>query len=330
MPIKVVTMDLASEDVYSVIRKNMPADFELVTLDTGTLEDRVEKIRDCEFVISAVGAVPGEAIKAAPKLRMIQHQGVGVDKTDVALATRLGIEVCITPEGTSIGVGEHVVLLILSVYKNTREVFRDMDGGEFPMWSKRTRSFEIYGKTVGLVGFGRIAQEAAKRLKNFNARIVFFDKYATPTREELDECGAEAAASLDELLAASDIVSIHTPSTPETKGMVNAAFFAKMKPTAIFINTARGDVVNEQDFFDAMRNKVIAGAGIDVFPKEPLPRDNEYVTLPHVTMTPHISAGTLDALECKLRHVFANIRRFMNGEETWHSINGDQIAAAKK
>lgn len=329
-PIKVVSMDLAAPDVYDIIRRTMPPEFELVTLETGTLEDRVAKVKGCEYIITAVGAVPTQVIETADKLRMIQHQGVGVDKTDIEAATRRGIEVCITPEGTTIGVAEHIVLLILAVYKNLRSVVEQMNQGGFPMWTLRGRSHEIYGKTAGFVGFGRIARAAAKRLRAFEADIVFYDAYAEVSDAEMAELGAKRVDSLDALLAVADIVSINTPATPETRGMVDAAFFARMKPSAVFINTARGDLVNEQDFFAAMKNGVIAGAGIDVFPKEPLSADNEYVKLPNVILTPHISAGTVDALRCKIQHAFANIQRYIKGEETWHSINGEQLKAAKK
>lgn len=331
MPIiKVVSMDHASEEVYAIIRNTMPPGFELVTLETGSLEDRIDKVKGCEYIITAVGAVPTQVIEAADCLRMIQHQGVGVDKTDVDAASRRGIEICITPEGTSTGVAEHVVLLILAVYKNIREVVEAMDRGEFPMWTLRNRSYQVYGKTIGFYGFGRIAREAATRLAGFAPRIIFYDRYADISEEEMARYGATRVDSLDELLAQSDIVSVHTPATPETRGTIDAGFFAKMKPSAIFINTARGDLLNEEDFFAAMRKRVIAGAGIDVFAKEPLPADNQYITLPNVILTPHISAGTVDALQCKIRHAFANIQRYIDGEETSHSVNKDQLVGSRR
>lgn len=323
--IKIVSMDFATEDVYEIIRGQLPEQFELVTLETGTLEDRINKVKDCEFIIAATGSIPGEVIKAGNKLRMIQQQGVGYDKTDVALATELGIEVCITPEGTSVGVAEHVVLLILAVYKNLIKVSKDMEEGRFPMWEYRTHAYEIYGKTVGFIGFGRIAREAAKRLQGFKANIVFYDSYLQMSKEEQEELKVTQLSSMDELLKVSDIVSVHVPSNEETRGFINKDFFSKMKNSAIFINTARGDLVNEKDFFEAINNKVIAGAGIDVYPVEPLPADNKYKTLENVTLTPHISAGTVDALKTKINHVVMNILRFMNGEETLHSLNKDQI-----
>lgn len=322
---KVASFDLATPDVYEVIRNQFPDNFELITLETGTLEDRVEKAKDVDFIIAATGSIPTEAIKAAKNLKMIQQQGVGFDKTDVDLATRLGIEVCITPEGTSVGVAEHVVLLILAVYKKLVKISSEMHEGKFPMWDYRTQCFEIYGKTIGFVGFGRIAREAAKRLQGFEPKIIFYDNYINMSKEEQQKLNVAQVSSIDELLSQADIVSVHIPSNNETRGSINKEFFNKMKKTAIFINTARGDLVNEEDFFDAINNKVIAGAGIDVYPKEPLPTDNRYIELENVTLTPHISAGTVDALKTKINHVCANINRFINGEETLHSLNKDKI-----
>lgn len=322
---KVASFDFATEDIYRVIRKQFPENFELITLDEDTLEDRVEKVKEADFIIAATGSIPTEAILAAKNLKMIQQQGVGFDKTDVDLATKLGIEVCITPEGTSIGVAEHVILLILAVYKKIVMISNEMYEGKFPMWDYRTECFQIYGKTIGFYGFGRIAREAAKRLKGFEPKIVFYDSYLTMSEEEQDELGVTQISTLDEFLSISDVVSVHVPSNSETRQSINKEFFSKMKKTSIFINTARGDLLNEEDFFEAIENNVIAGAGIDVYPKEPLPADNRYIKLKNVILTPHVSAGTVDALKIKIDHVCANINRFINGEKTLHSLNKEKI-----
>ena len=323
---KIASFDLATEDVYEVIRSQFPENFELITLKDGTLEDRIRIAEEADFFISATGAIPTEAIASAKNLKFIQQQGVGFDKTDVDLATKKGIEVCITPEGTSVGVAEHVVLLILAVYKKIVKISNEMYEGKFPMWDYRTQCFEIFGKTTGFVGFGRIAREAAKRLQAFESRIVFYDNYVKMSEEEQQALNVKQIDTLEELLRVSDIVSVHVPSNNDTKGFINKDFFSKMKQNAIFINTARGDLVNEADFFEAMKEGTIMGAGIDVFPEEPLPEDNEYIKLPNVVLTPHISAGTVDALKAKINHVCANINRFINGEETLHSLNKDKIS----
>lgn len=322
---KIASFDFANEDIYNVIRSEFPDNFELLTLKDGTLEDRIRIGKEADFFISATGEIPTEVIASAEKLKMIQQQGVGFDKTDVELATKRGIEVCITPEGTSIGVAEHVVLLILAVYKRIVSISSEMYEGKFPMWDYRTQCYEINGKTTGFVGFGRIAREAAKRLNAFNSQIVFYDNYIDMSLEEQEELNVRQISSLDELLGISDIVSIHIPSNDETRGSINKEFFFKMKKKSILINTARGDLVNEIDFFDAIKSGTIMGAGIDVYPKEPLASDNEYIKLPNTVLTPHVSAGTVDALKAKINHVCENINRFINGEETLHSLNKNKL-----
>ncbi|MCR3955623.1 MAG: 2-hydroxyacid dehydrogenase [Gudongella sp.] len=322
---RIATFDFATEDIYKAIREEFPSNFELITLSDGSLEDRIRIGKEADFFIAATGAIPTEVIAAAENLKMIQQQGVGFDKTDVDLATKRGIEVCITPEGTSIGVAEHVVLLILAVYKKIIKISNEMYEGKFPMWDYRTECFEINNKVTGFVGFGRIASEAAKRLQAFNSKIVFYDSYVNMSKEEQEQLNVRQVDSLDELLQISDIVSVHVPSNDETKGFVNKEFFSKMKSSAIFINTARGDLVNEKDFFEAMRSGTIMGSGIDVFPEEPLQADNEYIKLPNTVLTPHVSAGTVDALRAKINHVCENINRFINGEETQHSLNRELI-----
>ncbi len=322
---KIASFDFANEDIYNVIRSEFPDNFELLTLKDGTLEDRIRIGKEADFFISATGEIPTEVIASAEKLKMIQQQGVGFDKTDVELATKRGIEVCITPEGTSIGVAEHVVLLILAVYKRIVSISSEMYEGKFPMWDYRTQCYEINGKTTGFVGFGRIAREAAKRLNAFNSQIVFYDNYIDMSLEEQEELNVRQISSLDELLGISDIVSIHIPSNDETRGSINKEFFSKMKKKSILINTARGDLVNEIDFFDAIKSGTIMGAGIDVYPKEPLASDNEYIKLPNTVLTPHVSAGTVDALKAKINHVCENINRFINGEETLHSLNKNKL-----
>lgn len=324
--IKVASFDFANEDIYQVIQDAMPEEFELVSLKTGSLEEKIKIGADAEFFIAATGAIPGEVIRGGKKLRLIQQQGVGFDKTDVAQATKLGIEVCITPEGTSIGVAEHVVLLILAVYKKVALMDKKVRDGEFPMWDYRTKCHEIFGKTIGFVGFGRIAKETAKRLGGFDPKIHFFDKYVNMSLEEQKELNVKQVHNLDELLGECDIISIHVPSNEITRGMVDKNFFLKMKRNAIFINTARGDLVVEKDFVDAINQDVIAGAGIDVFPKEPLPKENPYRELKNVVLTPHVSAGTVDALRTKIKYASANIQRFIRGEETLHSLNRTEIA----
>lgn len=149
---KVAYFDVATEDIYDVVRSCFSEDFEIVTLENKTLEEKIKKAQDADFILTGAGEVTYEIIKDAKNLKLIQLHGVGFDKIDVDAATKYGIEVCINPDGTIVGVAEHTILLILAVYKKLVKISKDMYNGKFSMWDYRTKCFEISGKTVGLVG----------------------------------------------------------------------------------------------------------------------------------------------------------------------------------
>jgi len=306
-------MNYAPDDVYEIIRSQLPEDFELVTLKKEDDKERGEKIREVDFIIVATAKVTEGLLKNAKKLKLIQHQGVGYDNIDIQAAKRMGIPIGLTPEGTSIGVAEHTLLLILSVYKKIVIAHNSLLKGEWLQFPLRPESYEMYGKILGLVGFGRIGREVAKRAKPFDVRILYYDKYIHVLPEEKEKLGVEEV-SFEKLLAESDIVSLHVPLTDETKGMMNHKTFKAMKNTAILINTARGSLVNEKDLYEALKDRRIAGAGLDVFEKEPPSSDNPLFKLDNVILTPHISAGTKDALIAKMRAAFANMVRVTKGE----------------
>jgi len=306
-------MNYAPDDVYEIIRSQLPEDFELVTLKKEDDKERGEKIRGVDFIIVATAKVTEGLLKNAKKLKLIQHQGVGYDNIDIQAAKRMGIPIGLTPEGTSIGVAEHTLLLILSVYKKIVIAHNSLLKGEWLQFPLRPESYEMYGKILGLVGFGRIGREVAKRAKPFDVRILYYDKYIHVLPEEKEKLGVEEV-SFEKLLAESDIVSLHVPLTDETKGMMNHKTFKAMKNTAILINTARGSLVNEKDLYEALKDRGIAGAGLDVFEKEPPSSDNPLFKLDNVILTPHISAGTKDALIAKMRAAFANMVRVTKGE----------------
>lgn len=317
---KVLYLNLATPDVYEIVRSQLPEGFSLLTLSNNDDQERLEKAKEADFFLVADAAVAEKHIEAAPKLKLIQHQGVGYERIDVAAARKRGIPVALTPEGTSIGVAEHVFLLILALYKKLLKAHSCLVQGEWLQWGLRSNSYEIYGKTIGLVGFGRIAQEVALRAKAFGAKIIYFDKYVQVSLEEKKNLGAESVNTLDELLAQSDIVSIHVPMTAETKEMVNASFLQKMKDSAILVNTARGKIVNEEALTKALENKWIAGAGLDVFYTEPLAPQSPLIRLENVVLTPHISAGTCDALITKMRAAFGNMQRVLRQEEPVNQV----------
>jgi phosphoglycerate dehydrogenase-like enzyme len=298
----------ATPEVYAIIRAQVPSGFELVTLERDSDEERRERIAGCEVVIVAANPLRKPLIDAAGRLELVHHQGVGwQDTTDHAELKARGIPLALTPEGTTVGVAEHTVLLTLSILKLLPFADAELRQGRFHVNALRPASRELAGMTVGYVGMGRIAQAVATRLRAFGTRGIFFDPNVAAF-EDLER------TNLDAVLAASDIVSLHLPLTRETRHLIGAAELARMKPGAYLVNTARGGLVDEAALVGALESGRLAGAALDVFETEPLPAGHPFAKLRNVVLTPHISAGTRDALSTKMRALFANVERFYRGE----------------
>jgi phosphoglycerate dehydrogenase-like enzyme len=305
---RVLYLSHATPEVYAIIRSAVPAGFELVTLERDDDEERRRKVADCEVMIVAATALRKPVIDAATRLVLVHHQGVGwQDTTDHEALRVRGIPLALTPEGTTIGVAEHTVLLMLAALKLLPHADRELREGRFHVNALRPASREIQGLTIGYVGMGRIAQAVAKRLAGFDVRGLFFDP-AVEAHEGL------ARVPLDTLLAQSDIVTLHVPLTPQTRHLIGREQLARMKRGAYLVNTARGGLVDEAALLEALRSGHLAGAALDVFEQEPMPASHPLYALPNVVLTPHISAGTRDALATKMAALFANVERFFRGE----------------
>jgi glyoxylate reductase len=313
---RVVYLEPVPPDVEAIIRSRAPSEFVLSFRDAE--EPVATSLAGADFVLVATTKLTNEVLFAASELRLIQHQGVGYDNIDLDSARDRGIPVAICPTGTSIGVAEHVFLLILSLYKRVLEADASMRRGKWLQWALRPKSFEIAGKTIGLVGLGRTGREVASRANAFGAKVVYTD--TVRPEPAIEDALGVSFLWLDELLSISDIVSLHAPLTPETRYLINTNSLAKMKPTAILINTARGPLVDERALAEALRTGKIFGAGLDVFEREPPPKDNPLFALPNVVVTPHIAAGTADALRAKMDACFANMQRVIAGIEPENRI----------
>ena len=271
-----------------------------------------EALAGADFALVATTPLPASVLAGADRLRLIQHQGVGYDKTDVSAAAARGIPVALCPAGTSVGVAEHVFLLILALYKQLRAAEGGLHEGRWLQWELRPGSFEVAGKTIGLLGLGRIGREVASRARAFAAEVCYYD--VVRAAPEAEQALGVRFAPMPEVLAQADILSLHLPLTTATRHVIGAAELRQMRPTAVLINTARGPLVDEPALVAALQTGQIAGAGLDVFETEPLPAGHPLLALPNVVLTPHISAGTADALIVKMRACFANMLRVARGE----------------
>jgi phosphoglycerate dehydrogenase-like enzyme len=305
---RVLYLSHATPEVYAIIRGAVPPGFELVTLDEDDDDERRRKVANCEVVIVAATPLRKPIIDAASRLELVHHQGVGwQDTTDHEALRERGLPLALTPEGTTVGVAEHTVLLILGALKLLPYADRELREGRFHVNALRPVSRELMGLTVGYVGMGRIAQAVARRLEGFEVRGLFFD----PNVESFEGL---RRVSLQALLGEADVVTLHVPLTPQTRHMIGAAELAQMKRGAYLVNTARGGLIDEAALVAALRDGKLAGVALDVFEQEPVPATHPLMPFRNVVLTPHISAGTRDALITKMTALFANIERFYRGE----------------
>jgi phosphoglycerate dehydrogenase-like enzyme len=311
----------ASDDVYAVIREVLPPEFELVTLKRDDDGERKAKIGECEVVICAAYRLSAPLIAAGRRLRLIHHQGVGYhDTVDVEAVKARALPLALTPEGTDMSVAEHTVMLMLAACRRLSFADAELRAGRFHINALRPLSREINGMTIGYVGMGRIGRAAAERLKAFGTQGLYFDKFAVLDGETAARLGVRRVDALDALLREADIVTLHVPLTEETRHLIDVSTIAVMKRGAVLINTARGPLIDEPALIDALQSGHLAAAGLDVFETEPLPMTSPLIALPNVVLTPHISAGTRDALKTKMTAIFTNIRRFYAGEPLTNQV----------
>ena len=243
----------------------------------------------------------------------MHHQGVGFQDTiDLRALAARNIRLALTPSGTTEGVAEHTVLMMLAVLKLLPFADRELREGRFHINALRPDSRELRGMTIGYVGMGRIAQAVAARLAAFDTRGLYYDA-AGALPDAREKALAVSHTSLAELLARSDLVSLHVPLTQETRHIIDAPALQRMRRGAYVINTARGGLIDEAALLRALESGHLAGAALDVFEQEP-PQASGLFALRNVVVTPHISAGTRDALATKMRALFANVERFGRGE----------------
>jgi glyoxylate reductase len=274
-------------------------------------QDQVEKLALADYLLVATKKMDESIFDKATNARFIQKTGVGVDNIDIEAARRLHLPVCNTPGGNSTGVAELTILFTLALYRKLIQVDQATKSGQWPMWELRPSSYEMEGKTHGFIGFGNIGREAAKRSKAFGTELIYYDKYRAPEVIE-NQLGA-TFNPMEEVLKKSDILSLHVPLLPETRGIIGTRELKLMKPSSILLNMARGGIVKEEDLYQALKEGLIAGAGIDAWESEPTDPTNPLLSLDNVIASPHIGAGTRDTINKVLHLAFQNIKRVEDG-----------------
>ncbi|MEK4850402.1 NAD(P)-dependent oxidoreductase [Paenibacillus sp. FSL H7-0756] len=311
---KVLIVGHFNETAQSKISGYFPQDWNVVIVPPG--QDMLHHIEDCQVLIPEHIKVDSSLLASAKKLKLVQT-GAGYDNVDIPACTQLGIWVANAAGVNAQAVAEHVMALMLAYYKNIPFLDHFMKTRMDEHQLEYTGS-ELEGKTIGIIGLGAIGKKVAAFCSAFDMNVL---AYARKTVVQAD--GLMTMTDLDNLLSTSDIVSVHVPLTEQTKHLINQTALQKMKSSALFINTARGGIVNQTDLIDALKTGVISGACLDVYESEPLPLDSELRTLSNVVLTPH-TAGMPDGRKFhKKRYDFfiKNIQRVQKGEEPESRLN---------
>jgi D-3-phosphoglycerate dehydrogenase / 2-oxoglutarate reductase len=267
------------------------------------------------LLVRSATTVDAEVLGAAPKLKIVARAGVGLDNVDVDAATERGVLVVNAPTSNIHSAAEHALALLLSAARQIPAADASL---REHAWKRSSFSgTEIFGKTVGVVGLGRIGQLVAQRLVAFETRVVAYDPYVSPARAA--QLGIELLP-LDDLLARADFISVHLPKTPETAGLIDKDALAKTKPGVVIVNAARGGLVDEAALFDAVSSGHVRAAGIDVFSKEPC-TDSPLFDLPQVVVTPHLGASTEEAQDRAGTDVAASVKLALAGEFVPDAVN---------
>lgn len=291
---------------YEALHEHVPQGFTLV--DALAREDW-GKLADCEYLISRLDIDPA-IIDATPNVRFWQRWGAGYDHVDLAAWGARGVPVAVCP-GVNAGiVAELTVMLILAGYRNLLQINRDLRAGHWPRTEYFGRSFMLRGKTVGIVGLGHIGKRVATLATAFGAKVIYTD--IVRMRDEEDRFGY-AFVTLPELLAQSDVVTLHCPLDETTRGMIGEAELKAMKPTAMLVNTARGPIVREDALVRALTDGTIATACLDTYEREPLPPEHLLLRLDNVVASAHAGGNTRDNDLNMVRYIYGNIAAFDAG-----------------
>ncbi|MCU0080585.1 hydroxyacid dehydrogenase [Extibacter muris] len=253
----------------------------------------LDEMKDADALIVRIAQCDGHAIENSPNLKVIGRTGVGYDSVDVKTATAHGIPVVVTPGANNRSVAEHAVAMMFALSKNLVEAQWEMCRGNWEIRGAR-KAFELEGKTVGILGLGAIGRETAKICEGCGMKVAAYDPFLS--KEKVEGFGAEYYENYEDLLKASDVVSIHVPLTDETRNMIAKEQLSEMKKTALIINCSRGGIINEVDLVDALKAGEIAGAGTDVFCNEPPQTGDPLMNCPNLIVSPHSAAQTREAV----------------------------------
>ena len=292
-------------------------DFDVVVKDKLPAEELLEIIPEFDaLLVRSASKVTAEVIEKAAKLKIIGRAGVGVDNIDIPAATAKGIIVINSPGGNTIAATEHTMAMMLSMARNIPVANETTQKGE---WNrKKYVGVELKGKTLGVIGMGRIGSGVAKRALAFDMDVIAYDPYIN--EERAHDLGV-TVGTLDDVVSKADFITVHMPLTPDTKNMISMEQMKKMKQGVRLVNCARGGIINEEDLAQAVKDGIVAGAAIDVFTSEPLPADHPLLGVPGIVVTPHLGASTVEAQIGVSIDVAEGVKAALHGEPVATAVN---------
>ncbi|HEU5315584.1 MAG TPA: 2-hydroxyacid dehydrogenase [Chloroflexota bacterium] len=282
--------------------------FEIVPAD-----QLAEALRRADFLMGFVGHLPTEALVAADSLKLVQLMSVGYDTFNLAGAREARVPVSVNGGANAIAVAEHAIMLMLATLKHLTALNTEVHAGGWRRGhSGDLKLYELWHSTVGIVGMGRIGQQVAQRLRGWEARLTYYDPVRLPAEREADL--GVTYLPLEALLAEADVVTVHVPLSETTRHLIDARSLALMKPSAVLVNTSRGELVNEAELAAALRAGKIGGAGLDVFAQEPPAPDCPLFNVPNAILTPHVAGPTWQSWPRRFENCFQNIARVAAGD----------------
>lgn len=290
-----------------------------------------EALKEADGIVIRSGTkLTADVLEGQTRLKVIARAGVGVDNVDLPTATRQGIVVSNTPDGNTLSTAEHSIAMMMALCRSIGPASQSMREGQ---WDRKSfGGTQLAGKTIGVVGLGRIGVAVAKRCRGLEMTVLGYDPFMSAERAA--EYGIELYQNVDDMLVKCDLVSVHTPLTPETKNLINATRLAAMKKGVRLINCARGGIINEDDLADAIESGHVAGAALDVYSKEPPPENFRLSKLPQVLCTPHLAASTDEAQEQVALEAADIVANFLTRNEIRSTVNmvpisGKELEAAR-
>lgn len=312
MGAKVIYFEKVSSAAHEFIESFKGHDTEVAYWNDLNENQKDQCLSQANYLITAACPITRQILEKAPNVKLIQKTGSGIDNIDLEAAEEIGIKVSSTPGANSDSVAEMTIGMILCLYRKLHFLDRETKQGKWLMWEHRPSMFEMRGKTHGIIGMGNIGKKVAHLSKGFGTKTIYYDAYRMSSEQESEF--DVVYVPFKELLATADIISLHIPLLPQTRNMISEEEFKIMKPNAILINVARGNIVDEKALAQALKEGRLLGAGLDTLAAEPVSKDNPLLKFDSVLTTPHVGGGTRDVLETVLRLSFQNIAKMEAGQ----------------